>query len=66
MRRIAAAALDVTTIEPLPQESPLLQLPNFICTPHVGGSTREAKRRVGMETVRHVLSACGISEKAVA
>lgn len=36
-RRIGGAALDVTTIEPLPAESPLWGLPNTIITPHTAG-----------------------------
>jgi D-3-phosphoglycerate dehydrogenase len=31
------AAVDVTEVEPLAQESPLWEIPNFIITPHVGG-----------------------------
>ena len=31
------AGVDVTEIEPLPQESPMWELPNVIITPHVGG-----------------------------
>jgi phosphoglycerate dehydrogenase-like enzyme len=37
--RIAAAA-DVTDPEPLPAGHPLWDLPNFLLTPHVGGSVR--------------------------
>jgi phosphoglycerate dehydrogenase-like enzyme len=37
--RIAAAA-DVTDPEPLPTGHPLWDLPNFLLTPHVGGSVR--------------------------
>lgn len=34
---IAAAAIDVTEVEPLPAESPLWQLDNLLITPHVSG-----------------------------
>lgn len=36
---IASAALDVTTPEPLPAESPLWTLPNIIVTPHTSGAS---------------------------
>jgi D-3-phosphoglycerate dehydrogenase len=35
--QLAAAAMDVTEIEPLPRDSLLWRLPNVILTPHVGG-----------------------------
>lgn len=31
------AGIDVTEVEPLPNESPLWEIPNLIITPHVGG-----------------------------
>jgi phosphoglycerate dehydrogenase-like enzyme len=36
---IAGAGLDVTTIEPLPPENELFDLPNVILTPHCSGTT---------------------------
>jgi phosphoglycerate dehydrogenase-like enzyme len=42
--RIAAAA-DVTHPEPLPADHPLWTMPNFLLTPHVGGSVRGLMRR---------------------
>jgi phosphoglycerate dehydrogenase-like enzyme len=39
-RRIAAAALDVTRDEPLPEKSPLWRLQNVLITPHTAGETQ--------------------------
>lgn len=44
---IAGAALDVFAQEPTTLENcPLLELDNFICTPHLGASTSEAQESV--------------------
>lgn len=39
--RVAAAALDAFSVEPLPVDSPLRSLPNTILTPHAIGHTAE-------------------------
>ncbi len=53
---ILAAGLDVTQVEPLNPESPLLQLNNLIITPHLAGSSnftaQEGARRWGENVVR--------------
>ena len=41
-QKIAGAALDTFTVEPLPAESPLRALSNVILTPHMVGQTQAA------------------------
>jgi glyoxylate reductase len=38
-RQIFAAAIDVTEVEPIPAEDPLLTLDNLIITPHIGSAS---------------------------
>ena len=45
-KRIAAAGLDVTQVEPLPTESPLWGMPNVLITPHTAGETRRYEDNV--------------------
>lgn len=51
--RVAGAAFDVFETEPN-TESPLLDLDNFIATPHLGASTVEAQRKVSEDVCRQV------------
>ncbi|CAI2719082.1 phosphoglycerate dehydrogenase [Nitrospina watsonii] len=46
--KVAQAALDVYSKEPLPQDSPLLEVNEIICTPHLGASTEEAQDKVAI------------------
>ncbi len=45
---VSAAALDVFANEPLPPDSPLLNNPKIITTPHLGASTTEAQEGVAL------------------
>jgi len=49
--RLGGAALDVFVIEP-PQDQELLELANFIVTPHLGGSAEEAILAMGRAAIR--------------
>lgn len=52
--RIAGAALDVVSQEPIRPENPLLGTPNCIITPHMAWATREARQRLLDATVENI------------
>jgi D-3-phosphoglycerate dehydrogenase / 2-oxoglutarate reductase len=58
--QIAGAAIDVFPEEPKSNddvfESPLRGLSNVILTPHIGGSTLEAQRNIGLEVAHKLVS----------
>ena len=56
---ITSAALDVFEIEPVSEDYKLCQHPNFHGTPHIGASTIEAQRRVGLDIARNVMAVLG-------
>ena len=52
--KIAGAAIDVFTSEPLSVDSPLLNAKNIVLTPHLGASTVEAKEGVSLAICEQV------------
>ena len=52
---IAGAALDVFETEPLPADSPLLQMDNLILAPHNANSSPSAWERVHWNTINNLL-----------
>jgi len=48
--KLGGAALDVFAIEP-PEDKELLSLPNFLVTPHIGGSAEEAILAMGRAAI---------------
>ena len=55
--RIGAAGLDVTTPEPLPTDSPLLQLKNCVVLPHIGSATNDTRSMMSELTAQNILAA---------
>ena len=54
--KIRGAAVDVTTVEPISKENPLLYAPNCIITPHMAWTPLEARTRL-LNTVRDYIRA---------
>lgn len=56
--RLAGAAADAFEREP-PTGSPLLELPTFLPTPHLGATTREAVHHMGVTAAESVIAVFG-------
>jgi len=50
---ILAAAIDAYVVEP-PNDRELLELPNLICTPHIGGNSKEAVLAMGRSAIKQL------------
>ena len=61
--QIAGAALDVFEVEPLPPDSPLLDLDNCLLAPHNANSSPVAYRRVHENTIRNLLDGLQNSQR---
>jgi D-3-phosphoglycerate dehydrogenase len=55
--RLAGAAVDVYSSEPMAADNPLRSAPNTVLTPHLGASTAEAQDRVAVEMAEQLLEA---------
>lgn len=61
--QVAGAAFDVFVAEPPPADHPLLKLPQFICTPHLGAVTQEAQENVAVDVAKQVIDA--LNDRAI-
>jgi D-3-phosphoglycerate dehydrogenase len=51
--KVAGAALDVYPVEP-PEDNPLVDMEQVICTPHLGASTKEAQENVAVAVANQI------------
>ena len=55
-KRIFAAALDVTTPEPLPTDSPLLTLENCIVVPHIASASWQTREKMSVMAAENLVA----------
>jgi glyoxylate reductase len=55
-RRIFAAALDVTEPEPIPMDSPLLELDNLIIVPHIASASRSTREKMATMAAENLIA----------
>jgi glyoxylate reductase len=54
--RIFAAALDVTDPEPIPPDSPLLELDNLIVVPHIASASRSTREKMATMAAENLIA----------
>lgn len=59
--KIFAAALDVTDPEPLPLDSPLLELDNLIIAPHIASASKPTRDKMSLMAAENLLA--GLSDQ---
>ena len=60
-KKLGGAALDVFEVEPLPYDSPLMQMDNVMLAPHNANSSPAAWERVHWNTIKNLLEGLNIS-----
>jgi glyoxylate reductase len=55
-KHLFAAALDVTEPEPLPADSPLLELDNCLIVPHLGSASRQTRDMMAFLAAQNLIA----------